>query len=58
VKYDYDALSNVLVSNDGLVELVRINFVTLFIKNIKNRMVYNLQVDTSKDKIELLEREE
>lgn len=58
MKYDYDALSNVLVSNDGLVELVRINFVTLFIKNIKNRMVYNLQVDTSKDKIELLEREE
>jgi len=58
VKYDYDALSNVLVSNDGLVEPVRINYATLFITNIKNRMLYNLQVDTSKDKIELLEREE
>lgn len=55
MKYDYDALSKLLDTNDGQMELVRINYATVCVTNVKNRMLCNLQVYVSKDKIGMCE---
>ena len=58
MKYDYDALSHMLESNDGLMEPVGINYVTMFVTNIKTRMLCHVQVETPKEEVDVHDTEE